>query len=66
MRVWPPTRITSSISAGLRLASFSGVLDRALGLADQVCDQVLELGARERHHEVLGLALGIGRDSRAG
>ena len=28
--------------------------DRVLGLLDEVADEVLELGPRERHHEVLG------------
>ena len=35
--------------------------DRALGLLDQVRDQVLQLGPRERDHEVLG-AGGVGGD----
>ena len=47
MRVMPPTRITSSMSAGLRFASASACLTGPRVLLDQVGDQVLELGAGE-------------------
>ena len=65
MRVWPPTRITSSISPGFRPGVLEGGLHRPRRLVDQVPDEVLELGARERHHEVLRARL-VGRDVRAG
>ncbi len=56
MRVMPPTRMTSSISDGLRPASLSADEDRLLGLVDEVGHEVVQLGARERHQEHLGAA----------
>ena len=48
MRVMPPTRMTSSMSPGLRPASLSAAVTGAvLRLVDQVRDEVLELGPRE-------------------
>ena len=56
MRVWPPTSTTSSISLGLRPASLSAWLHRLLGALDQVADQLLQLGARQRHRQMLRAA----------
>ena len=53
MRVMPPTRMTSSMSPGLRPASLSAALTGPFGLLDEVGDEVLELGPGQRHDEVL-------------
>ena len=53
MRVMPPTRTTSSMSAGVRPASLSACLTGPAVFCDQVADELLELGAGERHHQVL-------------
>ena len=37
-------------------------LDRTAGPVDEIGDEILQLGARERHHEVLGVPLGVDRD----
>ena len=61
MRVWPPTRTTSSIwldgDAGVGDGLLAG-LERAV---EQVLDQLLELGAGELADQVLGAA-GVGGD----
>jgi hypothetical protein len=54
MRVMPPTRTTSSMSAAFRPASLSACLARLDGALDQVVDQAFELGAGELHRQVLG------------
>ena len=57
MRVEPPTSTTSSICGGSRPASASACLHGPIGALDQVVDELLELGARELHVEVLGAGL---------
>ncbi len=63
MRVEPPTSTTSSIFVGSSLASLSAWLHRALDALDQRVDQLLELGSRDRHLQVLR-TVGVGRDER--
>ena len=63
MRVMPPTSTTSSISDRLEARVAQGLADRPARLVDQVGDQVFELGARQRDHQVLGPAR-VGRDVR--
>ncbi len=53
MRVMPPTRITSSMSAGFMPASASAFLHRLGGLRHEIGDEVIQLGTREVEHEVL-------------
>ena len=53
MRVMPPTRITSLISAAVRPASFSAERQGADGLLDQILDQRLQLGAGQLDVQVL-------------
>ena len=63
MRVEPPTSTTSSICCGVRLASFERRQERSAAALGQVGRQRLELGAGERHLEVLGACL-VGGDER--
>ena len=57
-----PARLRRSRS-GLSFASASALLHRLAAALDQRVDQPLELGARDRHLQVLGAA-GVGRDER--
>ena len=57
MRVMPPTRTTSSISAAVRPASLSASPARLDGLLDEIVDQRLELGAGELHGQMLRTGL---------
>ena len=63
MRVMPPTRTTSLISAALRPASFNAMPARLDRLLHQVVDQRLELGAGELHGQMLRTGR-IRRDER--
>jgi hypothetical protein len=53
MRVEPPTSTTSSICDGDKPASFERLQDRAAATLDERRHDLLELGARQRHVEVL-------------
>ena len=63
-RVEPPTSTTSSISLGFSFASFRRLQHRLAAALDQLIDQLLELAAGDRHLQVLGHPLAIGRDER--
>ncbi len=63
MRVMPPTRITSSISARREAGVAERLLRRADGALDQVADELGQLRARERQVEVLRPG-GVGGDER--
>ena len=63
MRVEPPTSTTSSISAGLSLASSRAFMTGPAAPLEQVVGQLLELARLMRHGQVLG-ARGVGRDER--
>ena len=63
MRVMPPTRMISSMSPGFMLASARACLTGGSVRLDEVGDEVLELGPRERDDQVLR-ARGIGADER--
>ena len=52
-RVEPPTRITSSICDACNPASCRASLQGSTVLQDQMVAQLLELGTREGHHQVL-------------
>ena len=53
MRVEPPTSTTSSISAGLSLASFSALQHRPAASLEQAVGQLLELRPGDGHRQVL-------------
>ena len=63
MRVWPPTRIASSISPLLSPASFSAASIGGTVRSIRRLHQLLELGAGQGDVEVLRAA-GVGRDER--
>ena len=63
MRVWPPTRITSSTSLIERPASLSAMRQGSIVRLTEVLDERLELGARELQRQVLGTR-GVRRDVR--
>ena len=63
MRVMPPTRITSSISAGFMLASASAFFTGSDVAVDEVGDEILELCPGQRHDQVLRPGR-IGADER--
>jgi len=59
----PPTMTISSICRRLQLGIGHRLQHRAAALLDQMIDELLELGAAQRHLQVLGPA-GVGRDER--
>ena len=63
MRVMPPTRTTSSISAGREARVLERLAARLDGLLDQVVDQRLELRARQLQGQMLRTGR-VGRDER--
>ena len=63
MRVWPPTRMTSSISLIDRPASLSAILAGLHGAIHEILHQRFELGPRQLDVQVLGTAR-VGRDVR--
>ena len=63
IRVEPPTRITSSMSFALTLASLIACLTGPMRSFDQVRGEVLELRPHDRGGEVLG-SVGVGGDER--
>ena len=63
MRVDPPTRITSSMSSAVTLASAMACCDRAEAALDEVGGDLVERRAHDRRHEVLRPA-GVGGDER--
>ena len=56
MRVEPPTSTTSSILLGLDAGVGERLLGRADRLLQQVVDELLELGPRQLHLQVLRAA----------
>ena len=63
IRVEPPTSTTSSMSAGLSLASSSAFRTGPSAALEEAVGQLLELAPADRHRQVLRAVL-VGRDER--